>query len=356
MINILSINCSLAFAPYILESTEAFLASVATSDIPSRVIRQAANGFIIRAEGGLLFRHQNREAELGREEAEHYFATIGFRQEVFDVAKTTDEVVFANVGNQLLLSHPQSEMWLEAGVIPRLLEAFHQKGSPGIETLPEWLTLSGGDGQLLLSDQRNGRWVLLGSDHLAEFKRRCSLLNSSAVFQPLEKPPKISVKGLAIHLQGALKLQETLEEFAATGSFRPYEEITPVYQLLVMRTIEGMKISDGNLAMAMPAKEAQKWAAILRSELEKYQVKLSDRGNIRTVFATVEQGVWILQWGDEVLVSNHQLRKLQSQPFQNEPNERLTSRQEDEYLLLLDKASGGCVALTKAESESHLST
>src|SRR5258706_9268265 len=113
-----------------------------------------------------------------------------------------------------------------------------------------------------------------------------------------------------------------------------------------MRTIEGMKISDGNLIVAMTAKEANKWAAILKAELQKYQVRQFERGNIRTVVASFEQGLWIMQLGDEVFLSNEELKQLQTHQIQNHPNGRLTIRQKNEFLLLLDKASGGCVALT----------
>jgi hypothetical protein len=346
MINILSLRCSLAFAPYLLGSLESFFA---TGDSPSLVIRQAANGLIIRSEGPLFLRHQNREAVLQQGDAEHYFATISLRQEVFDVVRTSDEVVFASLGTQLLLSHPQSEMWFEARAISTLLEAFHRAVPANHESLPDWLTLSGGEGRLLLSDQRNGRWVLLGSDHFAELERRVDLLKSTTVIQQAEKVPTINLKGLKIRLQAANRFCDTLEEFARTGTFQSYEELAPTYQLVVMRAVEGMKISDGNVTVAMTAKEASKWTAILKAEIEKYQVRQSERQGIRTVFADVEQGHWILQWGDEVFVSKDELKQMQAPQIQQSMKERLASKRDHAFLMLLDKASSDCIALTNEE-------
>jgi hypothetical protein len=342
MINLLSIRCSLAFAPYILESAESFLR---TGDTTSRVIRQAANGFIMRSEDALLLRHQNREAALGREEVRHYLATVRLRSGFYDVARKSDEVILANVGKNLLLSHPQSEMWIDAQTIPSLLAAFKGQVIADDETLPEWLNLSGGDGRLLLSDQRNGRWVLLGSDHFTEFEKRHQLLESSIELPKAMKPPTILLKGLNIHLQTAFKLAATFEEFADTGAFIAFEEFTPTYQLTVMRATEGMKISDGNLLVAVTAKEARKWAAILGAELEKYQAKEFVRGSIKTVLATTEQGLWVLQWGDEILLSNDDLQNIKTVQGDEIQTKRLVIKRDGDFLLVLEKSNGNCVAL-----------
>jgi hypothetical protein len=346
MINLLAIRCSLAFAPYLLDSTESFLRS---GEVPSMVVRQAANGFIIRAESSLLLRHQNREATLGREEVKHFQSTVSFRAQFYDVARKSDEVILASIGKHLLLSHPQSDMWIEAQAIPSLLAAF--KGTVRLEdaTLPEWLTLSGGDGRLLLSDQRNGRWVLLGSDHFAEFERRYTKLASAAEDTKALKPPTIILKGLKVHLQTAMKLAETFEEFANTGGFTAFEEFTPVYQLVVMRATEGMKISDANLIAAFTSKEAPKWAAILRAELEKYQAREFVRGGIKTLLAKSEQGLWALQWGDEVLLPDDELQHIRALQNGEGQTDRLAIKYEGDLLILLEKASGNCVALTKEE-------
>jgi hypothetical protein len=346
MINLLAIRCSLAFATYILESVESFLRD---GEAASRVVRQAANGFIIRSEDSLLLRHQNREAALGREEAKHFLATVSFRAQFYDVARKSDEVILASIGNDLLLSHPQSEMWLDGKAIPSLLAAFNGTISLNDGTLPEWLTLSGGDGRLLLSDQRSGRWVLLGSDHFAEFERRYKQLASQGEYAKTIKPPTILLKGLNLHLQSAFKLAQTFEEFADTGAFTPFEEFTPAYQLIVMRATEGMKISDTNLLVALTPKEARKWAAILLAELEKFQAREFVRGSMKTVLAKTEQGLWVLQWGDEVLLAFEEMEKITSFQDREWQTDRLAFKRHDDFLLILEKVSGNCVALTNEE-------
>lgn len=346
MINILSIRCGLAFAPYLLESAERFLK---TGEATSKVIKQAANGFIIRSEDSLLLRHQNRETSLNKEATKHFFSTVQFRSNYYDIARKSDEVVFANVGKNLLLSHPQSEMWIDAKSIPSLLSAFNGTIQSADEALPEWLNISGGDGRLLLSDQRSGRWVLLGADHFAEFERRYHLLSSSVEFQKSIKPPTISIKGLRLHLQSAFKLANSFEEFAESGTFTPFEEITPVYQLMVVRATEGMKIGDANLIVAVTAKEARKWAAIIRAEMEKYQARQAERDSIRTVLANTEQGLWIMQWGDEVYVSKDELNQIKSLPVEEVQTKRLAIKRDGDFLLVLEKSNGNCVAVTEEE-------
>jgi len=212
MINILSIRCSLAFAPYLLEALEAFLKNGVA---PPRVVRQAANGLVIRADNALILRHQNSEASFGETYAKHYLATVRFRSEFYDISLKSDEVVIANLGTQLFLSHPQSQMLIDATYLPSLLAAFTQSlNTEETVSLPEWLTISGGDGRLLLSDSRNGRWVLLGSDHFQEFQCRYNLLSLAEDFAQPEKPPEILIKGIKVHLQSALKLARELEAFA----------------------------------------------------------------------------------------------------------------------------------------------
>src|SRR5213083_2576636 len=107
MINILSIRCSLAFAPYVAESATEYLRE---GTLASRVVRQGGSGLIIRSDGDVVLMHQNRQATLSREDAMHYFATVRFRCEVYDVLRMPDEVVLVNVGKEVLLSHPQSDL------------------------------------------------------------------------------------------------------------------------------------------------------------------------------------------------------------------------------------------------------
>src|SRR6185295_9464569 len=84
----------------------------------------------------------------------------------------------------------------------------------GVTGLPDWLNISTGAGQLLISDQRNGRWVLLGADHIKELERRLGLLADFPSSSQQVKPPTISVKGIIVHLQSAFTLADALEAFA----------------------------------------------------------------------------------------------------------------------------------------------
>ncbi|HKG22507.1 MAG TPA: hypothetical protein VKC34_11455, partial [Blastocatellia bacterium] len=195
MINIFSVNCELAFAPYLVESLGEFVEQGATA---SRVVRQGGSGLIIRSDGRLLLRHQDREAALEVEGARHYRATVEFRRIFYGVERLSDEVVFTSVGRSLLLSHPQSMMWFDTGVISGLLSAVNSRaGEPAPESpaLPDWLHTSTGDGRLLISDQRTGRWVLLGSDHLSELNRRLKNLEGSSEPGPAAAPPTLGIKG-----------------------------------------------------------------------------------------------------------------------------------------------------------------
>ena len=347
MINILSIRCSLAFAPYLLEALEAYLEN---GIAPPRVVRQAANGLVIRADNALILRHQNSESSFGESYARHYLATVRFRSEFYDIALKSDEVVIANLGTSLFLSHPQSQMLIDANYLPSLLTAFTQSlKSEEIESLPEGLTVSGGDGRLLLSDSRNGRWVLLGSDHFQEFQRRYNVITSAGDFAQPGNPPVIPIKGIKVHLQSALRFARELEAFAETGQFVDYADITPSYSLMLMRANEGIKVSDGNMIVAINQREARKWAAILQSEIERLNLREIERGGITTVIADTEQGRWVLQMGDEVLIAEDEKRQIRELNLVASSN--LASKRESDFMLVLAKASGGCVALTHEEEK-----
>ena len=357
MINIFSIRCGLAFAPYLDESISAFIDN---GEFAPRVVRQAGSGLIIRSDEQMMLRFQNREAALGEQEAKHYRSTIRFRSEFYDAGRMQDEVVFANVGTDLLLSHPQSELWLEASHISHLLRFFSDPSIHEADTssLPDWLNISTAAGRLLISDQRNGRWVLLGKDHIEELERRLTLIDKAAASPARVKPPTLPLKGLAIHLQSALKLVETLESFAETGEVAPFEEITPTYSLFAGRSSEGIELRDSDRRVGLNSREARKYAGIIRAELERLNVEQVERGRIRTVFADDEAGRWVLQWGDEVLVPATLLQQIHLKP--DSANEILNKdvivgRTED-FLLLLSPPSGGCVALTESEVKQFLNS
>ena len=347
MINLLSIRCSLAFAPYIAESTAEFKSA---GVLTSRVVRQGGSGLILRSDGEMVLRHNNRQVELGLKEARHYSATVGLKYEFYQVLRLEDEVVMANVGNELLLSHPQSELWLTQPTIAVLLKTFEAQGaSIDRSVLPEWLSVSAGAGSLLLSDQRTGRWVLLSDDHMRELVRRLPLLDCACADSALLQPPTISVKGVTVHLQSALTLAETLEEFGATGRFQPFIDRTPAFSLSAKEATEGIEISDENSRIGVTAKEARKWAEIIRGELARLNCLSMTRGKIRTVFANVETGRWVLQWGDEVLVPHNVLAEARVSDGGLAETESIEVKREDELLVLLSPANKACVALEEKE-------
>ncbi|MGA9768929.1 MAG: hypothetical protein WBV94_07810 [Blastocatellia bacterium] len=335
MINILSIRCGLAFAPYLSESLSAFLRD---GRFASSVVRQGGSGLIIRFDSEMMLRYQQSESALGPQEAQHYVATVSFRNEFYDVARMQDEVIVANVGSELLLSHPQSELWLKAIDISGML------GNASTEaSLPDYLNISASAGQLLISDQRNGRWVLLGADHIKELERRLTLLAPVQASSHRLTPPAIRVKGIIVHLQSAFLLADALEAFAETGQITPYEEHTPVYRLAVGKATEGIEIRDSEHRAGLNAREARKWAGVIRSELERAGAAQIERGRIRTVTARGEQGRWVLQWGDEIFVPDESLGRL------GESTDELRMARSGEFVLILMPATGACVALTSVE-------
>ena len=352
MINIFSIRCGLAFAPYLAESISAF---VKDREFAPRVVRQAGSGLIIRSDVQMMLRFQNREAALNEEEAKHYRSTIRFRREFYDIERMQDEVVFANVGADLLLSHAQSELWLEASHVSHLLRIFSgdstQEAKADSPAFPNWLNISAAAGRLLISDQRTGRWVLLGRDHIEELERRLMSLDAAVASSPARaKPPTFSLKGLAVHLQSALKLVEALESFAETGEVRAFEEITPTYSLIASKSVEGIELKDSDRRVGLNSREARKYAALIRDELERLNVKQVERGRIRTVFADDKDGRWVLQWGDEVFIPANLLQQicLIEDPQRNLNGRVIIGRTED-FLLLLSPLDGGCIALTESE-------
>ena len=347
MINILSIKCGLAFAPYLADSASRFLTAGAFA---SQVVRQAGSGLILRQEDGVSLRYQGRECSLGTEDVQHYLTTIEFRTDAYDVRRMLDEVVISTVGRSILLSHPQSELWLERDVAGELVRDFKSdRATPDEATalgLPQWLSISTSNGQLLLSDGRTGRWVLLGADHIAELERRLNTREKPGSRAHNPVPPTFAVKGLIIHLQSALRLAETLEDFSNTGKAAEFVEITPTYSLTVGRATEGIELKDSNIRVALTAREARKWAGIISGELDRLNVRCLERGRIRTVFADVEEGSWVLQWGDEVLVPRAASGIAESGPIETED---LLVRETGEFRSLLNLNSGGCVALNQAE-------
>jgi len=354
MINILSIRCSVAFATYFTESAAEFLDQSATA---SRVIRQGGNALIIRSQSDeVVLRHQNRSAALGVNELVHYLATVQFRAEQFDLSRMEDEVVFASVGHELLLSHPQSEIWLNRDSVVALVRAFDSRSNPSQTAFgfPDWLTVSAGGERLLLSDQRTGRWVLLGEDHIKNLEHRLDELQRIKRSPHRQEPPTIPIKGLLVHLQSAFKLVTTLDELAATGRVISFEEITPSHSLTASPATEGLELKDSSNRITLTPREAGKWAAIIRAELDRLRARQIERGDIRTVFATVEDGQWIMQWGDEIFLPFDCISRVKAAGHTGEAAEvGPVARRCDGFLMLLAHESGACVALSDSET-THL--
>jgi hypothetical protein len=352
MINILSIGCGLAFAPYLADSLAAFLADGAFAPL---VVRQGGSGLIIRHDAEVMLRYQNRESVLDINDARHYLATICFRAAAYDITRMADEVVMANIDSSLLLAHPQSELWLEAGHVANLLCAVGRDSSTAIEPtrLPDWLNVSTSAERLLLSDQRNGRWVLLGADHLDAMARRLSALDEETLSPARQKPPTFTVKSITVHLQSAFKLADALEALAESGQVLAFAETTPIYSLAVGAATEGLELRDWDRRVGMNQREARKWASVIRHELARVNAVQMERGRIRTVIADGEQGRWILQWGDEVLVPSDAIARLPVSKVasSDEHLAGLRVRRTDEMMLLLAPTTGACVALTDDEAQ-----
>jgi hypothetical protein len=353
MINIFSLRCSLAFAPYLSVSTAEFLQG---GSVASRVVRQGGTGLIVRQAGDLVIRHEGHQVSLGIEDARHYAATIKVRQEFYDVSQMQGEIVQATVADEVLLSHPESEIRLTQNAVGAIVNAFARQSTPsaqdGIVATPDWLSVSAGGGTLLLSDQRTGRWVLLGDDHVRELERRSGHLCQSAMPVPARVPPTITMKGLTVHLQSAFRLVSTLTDFASNESVTAYKEIAPTYSLAVSPSAEGLELKDADNRITLTAREARKWADIIQAQLETLNAQQFERQGIRTVIAGNEEGHWILQWGDEVFVSRESgfLRTTPSQNLKDRSG-TLTGKRMGDFSVLLSTACGSCVALTGSESE-----
>jgi len=345
MLNILSIRCGLAFAPYLADAMSGYLDRGAFN---SRVVKQGGNGLILRSDTEMDLRYQAHEAALGSAEARHYSATLALRRDVYDIARMADEIVFASVGDSVLLSHTQSELWLEAIVIQSLVRAFREGAQAADLTLPDWLTISTGANRLLLSDQRTGRWVLLGAEHAAELERRAGLLASADQGPRPAKPPTLTIKGVMVHLQSAFKLAAALERFAETSDVTAYTEQSPDYVLAVEKATEGLALRDFDQRAALNVREARKYAAIVRDELEQRRAGQFERGGVRTVIANDGDRRWLLQWGDEILLTAEAASALRQTPEASVADGMIVRRQ-DGFLLLLERATGACIALTKEE-------
>ena len=345
-INIRSVRSSLAFAPYL---SEAFQEFIEDRSVSARVPRQGGKGFVVRSDGDLVLRHEHRQESLGPEDVRHYAATTSMRSQVYNILRMQDEVVLASVGPELLLSHPQSEMWLSEQAVFALVEAFESASNAIDDDIPEWLKVSMGGGRLLLSDQRTGRWVLLGSDHLNELRQRIAELANDSTPLQFQSPPVINLKGTEIHLQSALTLVSIMEDFALGRQVIDFEEVTPSYSLKVATSSNGLEISDDDNHAVLNSRETRKWIDLVKSKIEALHISQLERGRIRTVFASDNGGRWILQWGDEVFLhrSAQSVEHLADTPG---PDSSVIARRIDGFLVVMNSSTGNCVALTEFEA------
>ena len=352
MINILSLRCSLVFAPYLSDTTAEYLARGA---ITSRVVRQGGIGLILRSDGDLVLRHEHRQASLGIEDARHYAATIRMRMEFYDVLRLQDEVVLASVADELLLSHPQSQMWLTHEAVGALSRAFDWESSAAqdetVAGVPEWLKVSTGGVRLLLSDQRTARSVLLGRDHHVELERRFASSSQSGQTSAGHPPPTILLKTLTIHLQSAFKLASTLTDFVDHGRVVAFEDITPFYSLKASPCTEGIELRDSDNRIALTRRESGKWVTLLREELRRLNAHQFERGGIRTVFVDSEDGFWVLQWGDEILVPRDSQFLIESRSEDLCHAGALVYKSIGEFVVILNPGNGACVALSDSDSK-----
>ena len=349
-INILSVRSSVAFAPYLCEAFRDFICDRSVS---ARVPRQGGKGFVVRSDGDLVLRHEHRQESLGTEDARHYAATTKIKSQVYNVLRMQDEVVLATVGPELLLSHPQSEMWLSQQTVGALVDVFESRSNAIDIGIPEWLKVSLGGGRLLLSDQRTGRWVLLGVDHLNELRERIAQLATESAPLQFQSPPIIDLKGITIHLQSALTLVSTMEDFVAGREVSAFEEITPSYSLKVFTSANGLEISDYDSQVVLNSRETRKWIDLVKGEIEALHIRQIVRGRIRTVFASDNGGRWILQWGDEVFVPGSEiLRSNEALADSPASSSDVITRRIDGFLVVVNSSTGNCVALSEFDASA----
>jgi len=264
-----------------------------------------------------------------------------------------DEVVLANVGPELLLSHPQSELWLSRETVDSLVETFESGPDALSASIPDWLTISIGGGRVLLSDQRTGRWVLLAADHLSELRNRLERLAIEPINPQPQAPPVVNLKGISVHLQSALMLLSAMEDFAIGRDITPIEELTPVYSLKLSRSANGLELSDSENHTVLNTREVRKWMDLVKAEIEPLRLRQIERGRIRTVFASNNSGRWILQWGDEVFVpANADLQSVCYSAGVPQASGEVIADHTDDFLLVMNYSTGNCVALNELESDA----
>jgi len=263
-----------------------------------------------------------------------------------------DEVVLASVGSELLLSHPQSEIWLAKETVAAMGKALASDTGEIESGIPDWLKVSTGGERLLLSDQRSGRWVLLGADHLNELRDRLSQLQGESNPLQFQSPPVINLKGITLHLQSVLRLVSIMEDFVAGREVTAFDETTPSYSLTVSRSTNGLELSDDDNHTILSLRESRKWIDLVKVQIEALNVSQIERGQIRTVFASHDSGRWILQWGDEVFVPAGTMLRSSEDADSAGASRDLMIKRIDDFLVVLNYSTGNCVALTEFEASA----
>lgn len=363
MINLFSIRCSLAFAPYLERALAEYLESGYSRPL---VVRQGGNGLEARVDSpesrppSLIVRHEGREDGLDADSARHYRATIEFRTALFDVRRTSDEVVLAKTADGVLISFPLSQIFLEPEAAGAVVSCFKAGCVAATDALavPDWLVISASADRLLLSDQRSGRWVLLAEEHIDYLEDSCRDSNFADARGAIRtRCPGITVKGIEVPLFSAFRVARALEEFVASGKVTALNDVTPDGSIAIANAPEGIELRDTSHRVSLNAREAAKWGSIIRAEIERLKAMEFERGCIRTVVANADEGRRVIQGGDQILAGRgfiDECRKIASAVPDSSRMHcgDLVHQQSNDRMLLLSKTSGHCVALTEAEVDA----
>jgi hypothetical protein len=209
------------------------------------------------------------------------------------------------------------------------------------------MTIAAQPDSILISDQRNGRWVLLGSDHMKAIEQRImQTAFDRAATRP--DPPLIDLKGLQVPLQFAFLVTDILEDFANGNDPEAQQHAIPECVLTIRSGPQGLELSNQSVDVSITRREAAKRAELMRIELEKQSASEVRRGKIHTVVASSDHGRWVLQGGDAILLSPEQAEVLSADSAAG-TTDRIASCSHGELTIFLDRQTGDCVALTPAE-------
>jgi hypothetical protein len=254
-------------------------------------------------------------------------------------------------------------LFLEPAVAAAVVESFRAGDAAAANcfAVPDWLVISASGDRILLSDQRNGRWVLLAAEHIDYLESA----GSDSAFVPADRRhpraycPAVTVKGIEVPMISVFRVAEALEGFAATGKLTTMTEVTPDATIGIGPAVEGIELRDSSHRVGLNAREASKWASIIRSEIERLNAAEFERGCIRTVVANSGEGRWLVQGGDHIHAGTSlidECRRRASAVLEDSPVEEggLFARRSNDRMLILSRATGHCVALAEPEVEALL--